>query len=68
MDNDKNAEIRLDADYWEMLKATARLVDTWPEWKTGEYSSITCAGGRNPEQSNQAEQNVLEKAEQNGCW
>jgi hypothetical protein len=31
-------QVKSGQEYWQMVEETARLVDSWPDWKKGEPS------------------------------
>lgn len=67
MDNDKIIDIGLNSDYWDMLEATARLVDTWPNWKTGEYTTAT-GDDRGVAQASTTPAQASSRNDQKYCW
>jgi hypothetical protein len=34
-------KVKNGAEYWTLLEKTARRVESWPEWKTGEPAIIS---------------------------
>ena len=39
----KSRELRVKngAEYWKLVETTARRVESWPEWKTGEPAIVS---------------------------
>lgn len=40
MPEKQTLEVKRGPQYWEMVEKTAQLVESWPDWKKGEPSTV----------------------------